>query len=417
MRFLVFMGILAAVALPASAIEKVTVAQLEQILAQATAKPPETEPTPATGNETPEISANDLLQHFESDALLPRLSGIELTERLSTPTLYRLVGNYKLGPRVQMALEEIADRSALLSLPTSEEPNQPAPDAKTETAIFTAARDYVIRRLSHLPNFVATRTTTTFDNTPAPLKYFQSITDGLGFRRVATEQRQITFQDGKEVMESGVPGAAKRSEIAFQSRGEFGTQAAVVLMDLEHGSVKFDHWENTMGGLAAVYQYSVPRGSSHYQVADRCKEKISFQESPAYHGLIALSPKTGAILRITLEADWNPDDPVSHVSSVVEYGPVVIGNRRSLCPLRSLAFLTQEENGCSHGRHRLHKPVTMINRTIFSNYHRFGSSSTMIFDEADDKDATPNGEPAKAEEGKKKDLPISPAASLQRAHP
>jgi hypothetical protein len=28
----------------------------------------------------------------------------------------------------------------------------------------------------------------------------------------------------------------------------------------------------------------------------------------------------------------------------------------------------------------------MVNQTIFSNYHRFGSSSTMVFDEADSAD-------------------------------
>ena len=415
MRFLLFIGILAAVALPADATEKMTVAQLEQVLAQVSVEAHETKHQPETVDEVSEISVSDLLQQFDSDdTLLPRLAEIELTERLSTLNLYRMVGKYKLGPHVQVALEQIADRSALLKLPATEKTDLPAPDGKTESAMFTAAREYVIRRLSHLPDFVAIRTTTTFDNTPAPLKYFQSMTDGGGFRKVGTEQRQITFRDGKEVIEyAAAPSAPNKSERALESRGEFGTQAAVVVMDLEHGSVKFDHWEKTMGGLAAVYQYSVPRGSSHYEVTDRCKERTSFHDTPGYHGQIALSPKTGAILRMTLEAELNSGDPVSHVASVIEYGPVVLGNRRSLCPLRSLAFMTQEEDACSHGGHRLQKPVMMVNRTIFSNYHRFGSSSTMIFDEADNSDAAPGVELREPEGGKVKKPPIGQAVSVR----
>ena len=418
MRFVVFMGILATIALPARATERMTVAQLEQVLAQATTKPHETKHNSRPGDEVSQISDSDLLQQLGSDdGILERLAGIELSERLSTPTLYRLVGKYSLGTEAQMALEAMADRSALLPLPVAEEPRLPVPDAKAQEVILKAARDYVMRRLSHLPDFVATRTTTTFDNTPAPLKFFRSMTDGGGFRKLGTEQRQITFQDGKEIVESAA-GLRMKSEGSFESRGEFGTQAAVVVMDLEHGTVRFDHWENSMGGIAAVFAYSVPRGSSHYEVTDSCKERRWFQDFPAFHGEIGLSPKTGAILRITLEADWNPDDPVSHVASVVEYGPVVIGNRRSLCPLRSLAFLTQEANGCSRTHRRLQKPVKMINRTIFSNYHRFGSSSTMIFDEAVGQDAVPAGQPARSNNNKEKSSPIEPpAASLERAHP
>jgi hypothetical protein len=414
MRLLLLTGILVVVALRANATEKMTVSQLEQLLAQDFNKPQEKAHHNRSADEIAEINESDLLlQPGSNDALLPRLTEVELTERMSTLTLYGLVGKYKLGPHVQVVLEQMADRSALLKLPASERAGPPAPDAMVESAMFAASREYVIRRLSHLPDFVATRTTTTFDNTPTPLKYFQSMTEGGGFRKVGTEQRQITFRDGKEVMESAATaGTARVAESAFESRGEFGTQAAVIVMDIEHGTTKFDHWENTMGGLGAVYEYSVPRESSHYQVTDRCKDGSLFQDFPAYHGEIALNPKTGVILRITLQAGWNPDDPVSHVASVIEYGPVVLGNRRALCPLRSLAFLTQEADSCSHHRRRLRKPVTMINRTIFSNYHRFGSSSTIIFDEAERKDSNNRGrEPA----GKKvKELPGEPAASIQR---
>lgn len=386
MRFLLFLGILAGLALPANAAEKMTVAQVEQLLAEQVQKSHAGKPQPSSPDEVAEIVDSDLLPMVD-DSVLSRLATVELTERMSTLTLYRLVGQYKLGAHAQMILQQAADRSALLKLPESEEVPHTAPDAEAQNALFNAARDYVFGKLSHLPDFVAMRTTTSFDNTPSALNFIQTGTESAGFRRRDVVQKRITFRDGKEVVESASDAQPNKSEeLAFQSRGEFGTQAAVVLMDIEQGAVSFDHWENTMGGIAAVYRYSVPRDRSHYEVDDRCEEHGSFHDIPGYHGSIALAPRSGAILRLTLEVESGDSDPVSHVASVIEYGPVLIGRRQFICPLRSLAFMVQEARGCSRGSHKLQKPIEMVNQTIFSNYHRFGSSSTMIFDEADSGD-------------------------------
>ncbi len=397
-----------------------TIGELEQMLAQHAAQP--REPVKArnavASDEIPDISNAALLQQLDQDdELLPRLAGMELTERLSTLRMYQLIGRYNLGVHMQQALEQLADRAALLKLPASEVLNRPAPDAEAQQTMLKKARAYVLEELSHLPNFMAWQTTTRFDNSPVMLKYFQSMTDQAGFHRVGMVQRQISFRDGREVTDGArVPGA-KSKDAGLESRGEFGTEAAVVLMDLEHGTVMFDHWEESMVGPAVVYRYSVPRDSSHYEVADACQDRVSFHDTPGYHGEIALEPKAGAIMRMTLEADSNPSDPVSHVASVVEYGPVALGNRRSICPLRSLTFMVEDANGCSHGNHKLRKPVAMINQTIFSNYHRFGSSSTMIFDEAQNGRAVPEETPGKAATGGGKGIPVGPAPSGQSRRP
>jgi hypothetical protein len=112
-----------------------------------------------------------------------------------------------------------------------------------------------------------------------------------------------------------------------------------------------------------------------------------------------------------------PGDPVSHVASVIEYGPVVLGNHRSICPLRSLTFMVEEANGCSHGNHKLQKPVSMINQTIFSNYHRFGSSTTMIFNEAQNGRMTTEGPQEKPATDVGKTVPATPAASEPNKRP
>ncbi len=316
MRSLVLVGVLTALVLPANAVEKMvekmTVAQLDQILAQRAAQPHESAKKRNSGatDEIIDISDGDLLQQLDQDdEIIPRIAGMELTERLSTLTMYRLAGKYNLGTHVQQALEQLADRSALLKLPVIEQLPQQPPNPEEQQAMLKQSRAYVLRELSHLPNFEATQTTTRFDDSPMTLKYFQATTDHSGFHRVGTIQRKITFRDGKEVTDSNPgPNDAKQKDTGLESRGEFGTEAAVVLMDLERGTTVFDHWEQSMAGPAAVYQYSVPREYSHYEVTDACRNRVSFHDTPGYHGEIALDAKSGAILRMTLEAESKAGD-------------------------------------------------------------------------------------------------------------
>jgi hypothetical protein len=111
---------------------------------------------------------------------------------------------------------------------------------------------------------------------------------------------------------------------------------------------------------------------------------------PAYHGSLAIDPVSGAILRLTLQADSKPGDPISHVASVIEYGPVDIGDRTYICPIHSLAFSVEEVSTCFrdlkdqalvHNR-SLVQPL-ILNRTTFSDYHRLGSTHKIITDAPD----------------------------------
>jgi hypothetical protein len=176
--------------------------------------------------------------------------------------------------------------------------------------------------------------------------------------------------------------------MGLASQGEFGTEAATVLMDLSdqaNGTITFHHWETSPGGSAAVYRYAVAAAGSHYQVNYGCDAKTKFQAFPSYHGSIAIIPATGTILRMTLEADSKRGDPISHVTSAIEYGPITIGERVYICPLRSVTTMTVESNAC--GRHkneqRLAAPELMMNRTTFSNYHRLGSTVKIVPAERD----------------------------------
>jgi VWFA-related protein len=123
-----------------------------------------------------------------------------------------------------------------------------------------------------------------------------------------------------------------------------------------------------------------------------------FHETPGYHGALSIDPTTGAILRITLAAELKDDDPITRAAIVVQYGPVMIGDRNYICPIRSLAF-SMEQAGTSGGRnsanasskavddawgspvsHPDNSPVLLVNETSFSHYHRLGTSIRMVAD-------------------------------------
>jgi hypothetical protein len=261
--------------------------------------------------------------------------------------------------------------------------------------MVAAAGVYVLRVLSHLPNFFAIRTTERFDDSPVILN---GVVVGypVSMRFVGGESREITFRDGIEVMdpmkqEQATPGV---QDGGLASSGEFGPEAAIVLADVAKGAIAFHHWEQTLGGLAAVYRYSVPGKASNYQVNYSCGSRVTFHEKPGYHGSLAVDPTSGAILRLTLEADSKKGAPLRNIASVIEYGPVMIGGRRFIYPVRSLAFMVDDAIGCvRHGpREKLMRPVTMVNRTSFSDYHRLGSTTTIVGDVT----ATPDSAPAAA---------------------
>jgi hypothetical protein len=360
---------LLAVAIPAMAAaqsisQSISIAQLRQKLATS---------APAAHDNSPVARLHDA-------TLADQIDNLQLSERLTAPTLAEILATGTFGQQTQQSLELLADRSALLDPPAVELPQQPAPDANQQQQMLEEARRYVMRTLTHLPNFFATRTTARFSGIPPELNQsgmpVQSALHSKG-----SYSREITFRDGKELFDpmkhpyGGESGTVQT--LGMESQGEFGSEAAVILTDVDANRITFHHWEHSPAGVVAVYRYSVPAEESHYDVDFSCNGSPSFHTQPAYHGTLAIDPATGAILRLTLQADSKTGDPLSHVASVIEYGPAVIGDQTYICPLRSLTFSVMEHNACTHIG-----PVQplYLNRTKFTNYHRLGSTWRIVPD-------------------------------------
>jgi VWFA-related protein len=405
MRRLMLLALAAAIALPATASHRVTVAQVEQALAA------------------------DSSTHRVDAEIARQVSEFEMTERLTAHTLDRFAADFKLGPRTALALQLLSDQSVFLDPPASELPATAFPDEATQQRMLEAARAYSVQTWSQLPNFFVKRQTVRFDDS-AQVVHKGDWPVRLGMHPVGTSSRQITFRDGKEVQDpsaqSASTGEALQQELGLRSWGEFGPAVTVVLGDLANRKAEFSHWEQSPTGLAAVFHYQVPREASHYAVAytylnnvvigrtqfgyagrdrsaqqvnsiPRTKELQTYRETPGYHGELSIDPATGAILRLTIEAELGSGDPLLRAATVIEYGPVNLGDRKFICPVRSIAVSTEPGSlsGCSGPKPMgdisgsvspasacAASSMQLINETSFQEYHRLGSTMRIVTDEA-----------------------------------
>lgn len=111
-------------------------------------------------------------------------------------------------------------------------------------------------------------------------------------------------------------------------------------------------------------------------------ESIPFRSAAPFHGEIAVNPSTGAIVRLTIQADLPWRLPLERSDVMVEYGPVVKGSRTFICPIRSVSISRQRRtmvvNEWGEGL-RVYAPYeTLLNEMHFEKYHILGSTSLIL---------------------------------------
>jgi hypothetical protein len=360
LRF-VLTWLLAGIALSSAATRRVTVEQFEEALVRA---------------------------HGNSDATVARqLSELELTERLSAATRSRLEVELP-GPQSRQVLVGLADMSAFLDLPAAEIPANAAPDIATQRGIMALAVDYVGKSIPKLPNFFATRVTNAYQNTvPTPPRLGESPQFYMPLHFTRTSAAVVLYRDGREVVDSSESkGRRMAGPAGLATVGTFGPILLTVLMDAAAGELAWSHWEQGTSGLQAVFRYSVPLESSHYDVTffgfEPDNETRDFQKISAYHGEIAVNPESGAILRVTLQADLLATHPLAKADILVEYGQVELGGKSYICPVKSISLSVMRAH-----RDTL-RPTSMpqisINDVAFEQYHLFRADVRVL---------GPNGQP------------------------
>jgi hypothetical protein len=314
-----------------------------------------------------------------------RIASLEPTERASSLRLSQWQAEFP-GTQTREALLALADASAFLDLPADDIPKMPMPEASERQKILSRTVEYVKTTIHKLPNFSARRSTTHFEDLPKPGNNF--IPGGyIGNPESRPRPLQvldrgstiITYLNGLEVVDAEdktIAGARKGKKshsrgTRLTTSGEFGPILSVVIGDAIHGQVCWGHWDQGVAGPTAVLLYTVPEENSHYAVALAKIGAEGKSQNPAYHGEIAVDPADGSIRRLTIVSELNEPRKTFKSIIVVEYGPVTIGDRLYICPIRSeaLSKLTEsstEADGVAHVRY-----LTYLNDVSFTDYHVF----------------------------------------------
>jgi hypothetical protein len=342
---------------------RVTVAQLEQMLER------------VHGSKDNEVAQE--------------ISGVELTERMSSTRLSSWKGRLP-GERSRAALVAVADRSAFLALPPADIPATAPPDPSVRQQMLSRTVEYWTKTMLQLPDFSATRTTIQYDEPPPKEDTWKIVTSDQSLHAIETSNTTVLCRDGKEVVDAGARKGKKKSarENGLDTQGTFGPILAVIFHGFSgaHSEFVWSHWEQGADGLQAVFRYVVPQAASHFEVNFCCLADpdgtIPLNKIAAYHGEVAIDPASGAILRVTVDADLEPRLPMLSSGIMVEYGPVLIGEKTYICPIRSVSIsrwrgvdiLTKW--GQTFGVYGRFK--TMLSDMTFSKYHMFRAQSRVL---------------------------------------
>ncbi|MGH9604989.1 MAG: VWA domain-containing protein [Terracidiphilus sp.] len=338
-----------------------------------------------------QLSRQIASSHKEKDAKIAgRLDDLELTQRLSAAKLAALEAALP-GPKSRRALVALADQAEFLDLPPAEILDQPAPTIEQQRAIVARSVDYVAAMLRRLPNLFARRDTIRYEDTPPGLQVRNTASSSGTFmsyqplhpvsRSVAT----VLYRDGQEIVQAGAgqQGGSTSETAGLSTFGEFGPIFPAVYGDLPKGNLRWSHWEQGATSLEAVFRFDVPKAESHYLVRYCCIGGRVFQQFPAYHGELTIDPSNGTILRVTLIASLNKDDPVTQAELMVEYGPVELGGKKYFCPVRSISVSRAPVQATVRSAHLGRWAATpggsladapqrtMLNETTFDHYHLF----------------------------------------------
>ncbi len=158
-----------------------------------------------------------------------QIADLKLTERMTRDQESALEKTLP-GEKSRQALLAIVDQSAFLSPPAQQTPQKPAPDLAEQRRLMSLVVNYVVKTVPKLPDFLATRTTVRFADSPQRLD--PSLTKYEPLHLEGADREQVSYMDGREVADNEAKGAKDAAaRRGLQSWGEFGPILSTVLLD------------------------------------------------------------------------------------------------------------------------------------------------------------------------------------------
>jgi hypothetical protein len=256
-------------------------------------------------------------------------------------------------------------------VPREREEREPgAASAATPTArravvgdpLIAKARELVFDFIENLPNFVCDQVT----------KRYESQKIQANWKYKDRMEVELLFASGKEdyrnVRHNGKPLKKGSPEDSGQwSTGEFGSLLAALFHPETNAKFKFRSTSTAAGVEAKIYDYSVPKPESHWEI------RMGYSVKPSYSGAVWIDPANGRVLRVEMGTKSLPAGyPVDKVESIVDYDWVSIGGTKYLMPVKS------DNLSCQTGTFDCSK-----NEIEFKNYRKFAVESNILAVDSD----------------------------------
>lgn len=324
--------------------------------------------------------------------LAKQINAIELTERLSTAKLIELQQQVH-GKNAREALEVVADKSMFLAPPAEEILSTPKPDMAAQKQMISRTVEYVHTEIPKLPNVFATRTTVQYHDVRTKKdETWKTATGDESLHEGEIERASVRIRNGKEDVErashKNVPD--RLGEQMLRTIGTFGPILVTVMAAATspRSEITWSRWEKGADGPLAVFRYRVPHETPLFSAEFCCMAidgvNAQFKKHAPFHGEITLDPASGAIMRVTIQADLEWRMPLHRSDVVVEYAPVVRGARTFICPSRSVSISRQRRTVIIHEwseGFKVYAPFeTVLNEMRFEKYRIFGSTSRILPD-------------------------------------
>lgn len=317
------------------------------------------------------------MRSFDSGRRSSYLKGVLLALVLSAPiSLNAQSGSSPQSPPAQSAPAPPATQSQSQSTPACSDgppimkrgkqpdlppcpdppPTAPAPTASTRTRsanpsepLIERAREATFEFSEKLPNFICQEFMARYrqrgrDETPLDVVSAEIIYD-----HAKESYRNVKINDR--------PTDTSLEEISGSwSTGEFASTLLILFSTDTNARFRPGGASSISGVSAQVYDFEVPRGTSHWMVHVDSQTLV-----PAYEGSVWVDPRTARVLRMEMQArDIPPDFPMDTIESAVDYSYVWIGGTSFLLPVHAESLGCPRGGGdCSH------------NIIDFRNYHEF----------------------------------------------
>lgn len=234
--------------------------------------------------------------------------------------------------------------------------------AVTGDPLIAKAREMVFDFIDTLPSFVCDQVTRRYSSHKIQTNW--KYKDRLEVELIYSAGKE----DYRNVRHNGKPLKKGSPEDSGQwSTGEFGSLLGALFHPQSNARFKFRSDSKAAGMDAKVYDYTVPKAESHWEI------RMGSSVKPSYSGAVWIDPASGRVLRIEMGTKSLPAGyPVDKVETIVDYDWVTIGGTKYLMPVKS------DNLSCQTGTFDCNK-----NEIEFKNYRKFSVESNVLAVDSD----------------------------------